>query len=452
MSSRRRLLRVLGFVAALGVLMGLTTEAASAKKLSAKQKAAIRASLKKQAKKNPGAVFKRSFLKKASLVNFTLPATIRVREKLGPGGTNLSTNAPGGLNRATIDLGASLGTRTIGLGGALPAQIRFHDSFEGGALGNVDLDLLPSTAPGMGLTTTSVPLLTNTDVTGAGYGSGGCVGWSSGIDPLGEAPGVDDPASLSGANNNPGDGTVGEGPYGLGGGNPGDVVLRTGSLNLDIASPGTFQLGGLDTSQEITIGRSGGQANLFGNIPGKSTQIDVTASLSTTINSLLRQVDSLSSGSGASLFNCRQAWTGGIQNVLSGVRLNGSLKISPAILADGKLRIAKASLSSAAPAQVALAACLFPNTAYAADDPAFNPANPPSAANSPIDSSAAPKPAPAAACNSAPHPVLGALGVTPLAAPGAGYTTSDDGSRAIVSGDLTVNNLTAEVLIGGNQL
>ncbi len=48
---------------------------------------------------------------------------------------------------------------------------------------------------------------------------------------------------------------------------------------------------GVEGTQNIVLGQSGGQANLFGNIPGKSYGIDVTVNLSTKINSILREVD-----------------------------------------------------------------------------------------------------------------------------------------------------------------
>ena len=64
-------------------------------------------------------------------------------------------------NVAKIDLGTSLGQRQIGLGGSLSGQITFHDSFDGGALGNVDLTLNPGSKT---LTSTSIPLLWNTDI------------------------------------------------------------------------------------------------------------------------------------------------------------------------------------------------------------------------------------------------------------------------------------------------
>jgi len=38
--------------------------------------------------------------------------------------------------------------------------------------------------------------------------------------------------------------------------------------------------------------------------------------------------------------------------------------------------------------------------------------------------------------------------VSNLAAPGSGYTTTDDGSHVSVSGDLSVQNVSADILVG----
>src|SRR4051812_48813713 len=65
--------------------------------LSKQRAAHIRATLRKQVRHNPRVVRRRSFLKKAALVDFKLPVTLRLR----PGGS------------ANADLGASLGNRSI---------------------------------------------------------------------------------------------------------------------------------------------------------------------------------------------------------------------------------------------------------------------------------------------------------------------------------------------------
>ena len=166
-----------------------------------------------------------------------------------------------------------------------------------------------------------------------------------------------------------------------------NTVLRTNALSLGIApggvsvnmSTGTATTpGGLTTaqgSQDVTLGYSGGQANLFGNIPGKNVGIDVTVNLATKINSIVRIMDqdvykqpSLIQGEPypAGIFNCRQIVTGAVQNYIPGVRLTGSLRIAPAITKDGKVRIAKATVQSDVnnPDRVALSACLFPAKSY----------------------------------------------------------------------------------------
>jgi hypothetical protein len=165
----------------------------------------------------------------------------------------------------------------------------------------------------------------------------------------------------------------------------------------------------------------------------------------------MREVDDFNPPSHATAFSCRQAWTGAVQNYLTGIHLGGSLTISPAILADGKLRIAKATLATTQPARVALTACLFPDTPLAGPNPLWN------GSNSPIDSSTTRDPRAGVKCNDTPDSILvtpiigGGLGVNPLGAPGTPYITTADGSRVSVAGDITISNLQAEVLIGGNQ-
>ena len=169
-------------------------------------------------------------------------------------------------------------------------------------------------------------------------------------------------------------------------------MLRTNALSLGIApggvsvnmSTGTATTpGGLTTaqgSQDVTLGYSGGQANLFGNIPGKNVGIDVTVNLATKINSIVRIIDQdvfkqpapdRGRAYPAGIFNCRQIVTGAVQNYIPGVRLTGSLRIAPAITKDGKVRIAKATVQSDInnPDRVALSACLFPAKSYNAYTP-----------------------------------------------------------------------------------
>jgi hypothetical protein len=546
-------LQFVGIIAALCMLGALVAGPASAKRMSAKQKAHVRAELRKQVKKHPGVVSSKSFIKKASLVNFTLPVTIRLR------GSNVATNP----NSANLDLGASLGQRQVNLGGSLAAEIKFHDSFDGGALGNVDLAILPSATKS--LTSTSIPLLWNTQVSSgrwdsnslglpaAAAGCGNFVGGSplpfgsglgAGPAPVGGipqpgglpgypftdpaspnvfgpnvsgflpvTPGVDDPNNVVasgipgnnynvGANPDPFPQVGASTPPDVDGtpGNPTakDAVLRTNALNLTIAAPGTEVNGstnanGLNGSQNSVIGKSGGQANLFGNIPGKSYGIDVTVNLATTINSILRITDQDSFGSPlitgatypAGIFNCRQVWTGGIQNYIPSVHLQGGLKIAPGITSDGKLRIAKATISTpgtgtstADRSHFGVAACLAPYAGVDAQQnqsdlsPLTNPLSkiPPASA---VDGSGPPapfagyanlpadvftsRPAPAASCNSAPTGLVAQSALAPSTVQqlvGAstlnGYspTTTGSGSAVSVAADLDVTNVSVDVLVG----
>jgi hypothetical protein len=541
-----------GIIAALAMLGALFAGPASAKRMSSKQKAHVRAELRKQVKKNPKVVSSKSFLKKASLVNFKLPVTIRLR------GSSASTNP----NAANIDLGPSLGQREINLGGKLAAEIQFADSFDGGALGNVKLAILPGPKS---LTSTSIPLLWNTQVSdsttpfGPGIGTGtrwdanllglpvgaGCGNFTQananasspavtqpGYLPLGPGflpsaggggvPGVPYFANLAAAiANSPGgflpvkpgvdsiDNVVASkipGNNNNVGGNPApfpqssqstpygfsqppsakDAVLRTSALNLQIAQQGTEvnqanSTNGPQGSQNTVIGSSGGEANLFGNIPGKSYGIDVTVNLATKINSIFRIVDQDSFGSPlltgarypAGIFGCRQIYSGSVQNYIPAVHLVGSLKISPGITSDGFLRIAKATIASPPndKARFAVAACLAPYASFATpiNSSDTSPVTiPPAGAgappyslvpdnnvNLPADPATARATPESVPCNTAPTRGIADSALTPdqvLAQSPAslsnGYTTTADGSRVSVSGDLNVNNVSVDVLIG----
>ena len=63
---------------------------------------------------------------------------------------------------ADVDLGPSLGQRKVSIAGSLAAEVQFRDSYDGGALGNVSIEILPSTTKT--ISTSSVPLLWNPDV------------------------------------------------------------------------------------------------------------------------------------------------------------------------------------------------------------------------------------------------------------------------------------------------
>ena len=153
--SSRHTRSLFGVMLAVVFALSAVVVAPASAKLTKSQKVHIRHQLRKAIKKNPKLIRSKHFIKRASLVNFKLPVTIRLR-----GGNNATTNV------ANIDLGASLGQRQVSLGGSLAAEIVFHDSFDGGALGNVDLSINPSSK---NLTSTSIPLLWNTQVSSGRY-------------------------------------------------------------------------------------------------------------------------------------------------------------------------------------------------------------------------------------------------------------------------------------------
>ncbi len=148
--------------------------APAAKRLSHARKAKIRAELRKQVKRTPRVLRRRSFLRRAALVNFQLPVTIRLRntcmtdngQNPAPGGGQNCTTQGTALNQLTlpsanVNLGPSLGTRQVVISGALAAVVEFQDTYDGGGIGNVNIKLLPSDKT---LTTSSVPLLWNDTV------------------------------------------------------------------------------------------------------------------------------------------------------------------------------------------------------------------------------------------------------------------------------------------------
>jgi hypothetical protein len=537
-SLRSSLWRYLGLLAVAALAVGVLAGPASAKKMSAKQRAAVRTQLRKEIKKNPKAISRKSFVKRASLVNFKLPVTIALR------GGKTAANP----NKASIDLGASLGQREVDLGGSLSAELTFHDSYDGGALGNVDLSILPSS--NHYLTSTSIPLLWNTQVSQAGsrydanslglpsavsgcgdfknanvgpagglpFGGGLAASGTVGgipqpgglpgfpfIDPsvsttspsgfLPVTPGVDSIENVGAGKATGDDNQVGGNPQPFPysatvtpGGftqppSPSDTVLRTNALKLGVAGVGTSvaqdnNANGVSGSQNIRIGKSGGQANLFGNIPGKAYGIDVTVSLATRINSILRVVDQDAFGSPlitgnnypAGIFNCRQIWTGGIDNYIPDVRLAGNLKIAPGITSSGKLRIAKATVSSLpnSEARFAVAACLAPYAGYDAEQlgsdttaptiPAATAATGPGGTvpgpGLPANTGAS-RAAPAANCNDNPTSLVASSALAPSqvtslapAVPADGYTVTNSGSSVSVAADLDVSHIELDVLVG----
>lgn len=571
----RTALRAAGLLIALAIVPGVFAAAAAAASHSRTHDQKVRAELLRAVKKNPRVVLRKSFLRKASLVKFALPVTVRLR-----GSNNTTPISPvfGDVNpnSATVDLGSSLGNRQVSIGGSLPAEVDFNDQYDGGPLGNVRVRLTPSVTGG--LVTTSIPLLWNRNVStfgsshewwGTGFDNGaglnpqtgsvthgeyddGCGGFTgnadlptpitqigvdnsivglaqpgipyfnptadppSEVDPTGASgnalsfqsalgaaqfatastyvagfvpaiPGVDSLTALkvSGEttpqplgddiiNNmglNPDPFPTGDDPgfdplNDIAGPNVQDTVLRTAPITLRIASAGTRvsqvdDSQGVDGSQNIVIGASGGQANLFGNIPGKAWGIDVTVSLEGKINSIMRVVDPDDVGliagaeSWPAALTCRQVFTGAVQNYFPGLRLRGDLQISPAITKDGRLRIAKARLSSLEKTQFAVAACLAPHAMFASEANSSD-TTPTLVPNAPINEATRRGVPDGVSCNDTPTELirtagLGVQNLTTLTGSSSGYTTTADGSRVSVAALLGVDNVSADILIGKNQ-
>ncbi len=483
------LVALLAFLVPVSAAPAADGRAVAKQRSTAAHKAAVRKQLRRELRRRPSALRRRSFLRRAALVNFKLPVTIRLRNSCmnengmnpAPGGGQTCLTQGTALNQRTmptavVNLGPSLGSREVVISGALAAVVEFQDTYDGGSLGNVNIKLLPGDKT---LQTSSVPLLWNEEIAdpatrsdanwlaslarpggelaalqsyadgpagdqgcgdwttsageggtsaaapagagykalfhgvpydfGAGTGSGlpGYPVVTAGGAPSGVflplRPGVDAPSriqagGITGNNDWIGPNTspfpAGSVPGGMTSG-AASTVLRTTALSLGIApggvsvnmSTGTATTpGGLTTaqgSQDTTLGYSGGQANLFGNIPGKNTAIDVTVNLMTKINAIARIVDQdvfrqpgLVEGENlpAAYFQCRQVVTGAVQNYIPGVRLTGDLRIAPAIMKDGRVRIAKATVQSDinSPDRVALSACLFPAKPYNAYAPGFS--------------------------------------------------------------------------------
>src|SRR5258708_28920358 len=86
MQSRKRF-RILVLMLCASLLAGgsLASVASARHHLSKAQKARIRAKLRREVKANPRVVLKKSFMRQAGQVSYTLPVTLRVR-KLHDGG------------------------------------------------------------------------------------------------------------------------------------------------------------------------------------------------------------------------------------------------------------------------------------------------------------------------------------------------------------------------------
>jgi hypothetical protein len=423
--SSRHTRSIFGLLLAVVFALSAIIVAPASAKLTKSQKAHMRHQLRKQIKKHPRLIRSKSFIKKAALSDFRLPVTIRLQPAQDPANTK-DPDPTHNPNSALLDLGPSLGQRHVPLYGKVNAHIVFADALDSSRPGDVTLSL----DNGPGLSTAAVPLLGNagsstnqsTDATpGCAdyYAAGtGFAGGPSTTHPGGGPGDVDLPAHspYMGENFPMADGSSAD-----------DVVLRTAPLSLDVTS-------------------GSGRANLFDAQGASIPQVDVGVSLGTDINTVLREVDGdtplapPTGGNVAALFNCRQAVTGVVHNSLN-ARLTGKLRISPAITADGYLRLAKVDLGGPTVPN-SVEACLVPDTTLGF---LANPGPAPNALGFTFNPTAY-SATPTANCNAG-GSILNGAPFNVQTVSGSNVAPASNGSTVRLAADLSAT-LKAEVLIG----
>src|SRR4051812_40567731 len=86
--TRHRWIAAVVAVLCIGLIADAGAASAASSRMTAKQKAQVRAQLGKQIKTNPKLISRKSFIRKAALVNFKLPVTLRLRGGNTPGTCN----------------------------------------------------------------------------------------------------------------------------------------------------------------------------------------------------------------------------------------------------------------------------------------------------------------------------------------------------------------------------
>jgi len=380
--------------------------ATTASAMSKHQQKSSSAKLLRALKKNPKLIRSKSWLRRANHVNFKLPVTIRLNPDAtmpnnlcqavvghpfcsGPITGNtlaaLTAGTKGGIaasnDVASLNLGQSLGgVKPLKLAGQVEAYVQFADPLDGGKLGDVSISFKDTTAATSKLEVNPVSLLTNSDVTGTNVANGGCNDRGAATNYYGGGIFGPVPASLNYAPT----GALPTGaplydvdnPLAMPYMNVSNTTAQNTVLSargpVTPANPNGNLLVGIDNA------RSGGFANILGAGPSS-----VNIGLNLQLWTVIRAVDALR-GDGTSTTpvggnptstgpvydpfdtNCRQAWTGYIDNKLianvgGG---NSSVKIAPAFTLDHNLRIAKLEFGGETTHQT-VAACLQPFTSYA---------------------------------------------------------------------------------------
>ena len=336
MSPRPKVLKFLGLLLVACLAFGVTAGTASAQRhYTAKQKKAISHKLLKQLKKHPKLIRSKSWIRKASAVNFQLPVTIRLNPDivlpslicvgagLKPGCAGPVTFLKlGGLKNsddtANLDLGASLGKKVLKLGGQVEAYVDFKSPLDGGNSGDVDIVFKDSSSsPTPPLEANPVSVLTNPDVYGVSAGNpiegpgsafghvpqttanGGCSdrGTDSSLYFGGEFNSTGSPNNWSTASNFPANYMPGTATL-TGYPNPVDVDRPENNpwMNTDLetqrntvlSAGGAYSLTNPNRNLQIGINaaKSGGFANILGNGPSQ-----VKLSLAVKIWTVIRAVD-----------------------------------------------------------------------------------------------------------------------------------------------------------------
>jgi hypothetical protein len=384
--------------------------------------------------RHPNLITNAGWLRQADVFDLQVPATLRLNQIVNGQGTESLSD-----DTATLDFTpAAGGVHVVRLDGSMPVFLSFNGVGGIGFPGDIDLSV-PATAGSAPLVSSSVPLAVDPTLSNAQSASTpGCGDFAS-TGGYGSSPaGVDDPALLG---DNPGGvgsiDDVGSAPYDslAAVSDPADVKIRTGPLALSVIGAG-----------------NGGVANLFGLAPSGQQPVRLHINLAATLSTLIRVAPSDPAYGGLdTLFQCRQFWSGSeppclgsstcgaVRNVFP-MDLAGTIRMSPSLTADGRLRLATVSLATAAgQAQpVTLTACLDPYWSLAAGSGAsdsFYPAGPSSTA--PYVSPMAAAGAPGAGCGSS----AGPLDRQP-------FGFSPTGQSETVSGQFAVTKFTAELLLG----
>jgi hypothetical protein len=390
---------------ACALLVAVAVPASASASASGAHRRAVRAKLLRQIKRHPGLIRSRTFIKKASAVNFILPVTIRLNPDVvlpnvlcGAFGLTAGCAGPvtlpqlGGLqnsdDQAILNLGASFGIKNLKIGGQVEAYVDFKSPLDGGNIGDVDIVFKDSVASPM-LQANPISILTNPDVTTKPVAQGGCTDRGNNATSLyrggqfgavpgplnfgsGTAtPGVTSADKIAADADNPENmpfmNTPAIGPDG----NPNvrqNTVLRVGGPVTPDNPMGNLGVG-------INATKSGGTANVLGMGPSQ-----VKLALEIRTYSIYRYNVDAARGNGIYQdtpgafdffdvydYNCRQSWTGYFDNKLNAVVGGGknSLRISPAFTLDRHLRIAKIDFdSTGVTTHNEVAACLQPYTTF----------------------------------------------------------------------------------------